>query len=173
MGYLLMSYIRLHPLKVPILLLGISLGYVVNQVTALWKPTVGANGSAIHQSGLGSLTSMGQAKESQTSSAQKNKDLLECYELARAKTGIDPKALGLTRTLPNGDAKPAKSTSEALTQAARGAESRSARVPAEQAADKNQNQGKLDMFNAANQACMQARGYSANAPRTHASPDEK
>ena len=101
-------------------------------------------------------------QKGQTAAEQK-KDLTECYDIAKAKTGIDPSALLSKKVSGLGDA--AASAAAATGAANQGAAQSSAGEPAKGAADK---QAKLDKFQIANQACLKARGYlvKGEAPAT-------
>src|SRR5262245_10908911 len=96
-------------------------------------------------------------QQGQTAEQQK-KDLAECYDIAKAKTGIDPSAL-LSKKVPGlSDAASAAGAAGAAPGGASqgGAAQPSSGGQAQGAADK---QAKLDKFQIANQACLKARGY--------------
>jgi|SRR4051812_41896845 hypothetical protein len=117
------------------------------------------------------------AQQGQTAEQQK-KDLQECYEVAKGRTGIDPQALtglvvksksapgGTTAQTSDAVASP-EETAASMTQKEVGQPEKGA--PANAAADDpasapssaaniNGN-AKMDLFGAADQACLQARGY--------------
>jgi predicted lipid-binding transport protein (Tim44 family) len=92
------------------------------------------------------------------SPAQKQQDLAECYDIAKAKTGIDPRAL--SGAVPGIPGMPSTAQPEAAAGAA---------APEKDASDATQKMS-LDKFQLANQACLQARGYVVKAPKPKAEP---
>lgn len=116
---------------------------------AMQQPSVTAGQGAEASSAQPSVT----PQKGQTAEEQK-KDLAECYDIAKAKTGIDPSAL-LSKKVPglNDAAADAAAASGAANQ---GGAQPPAGGQAQGAADK---QAKLDKFQIANQACLKARGY--------------
>jgi hypothetical protein len=163
-----MNYIRLHPLKVPILLLGIAMGYLVNQISLLGKATPPTNGGHRYESRLGMLASKRLTTEKQQPAAQENNDVSECYEVAKSRTGIDPNVFGQSGPTANGKTKPPQTASEALMQAGNASKS----VATQTSTDESPNQNEVAIFNAANLACLQARGYP-QGPAALAKPDVK
>ena len=110
-------------------------------------------------------------QKGQTAEEQK-KDISECYDIAKAKTGIDPSALLSKKGL--GEAASATQAAGASAAgaagAATGASNQGAAQPSEsaQAEGAAGKQAKLDKFQVANQACLKARGYliKGQAPAT-------
>jgi hypothetical protein len=136
--------------------------------------SIGYTGAAASRSAAAHY-SQEQVTNPTQSSAQKQKDMSECYELAKKRTGFDPGALGLSEYLLRNNSRPAQSAVEALKQA--GSADASAPAPAissrgPSAADDKQNQQNMDAFRAANDACLQARGY-AKPPATETEPAPK
>jgi hypothetical protein len=104
-------------------------------------------------------------QKGQTAEEQK-KDLAECYDIAKAKTGIDPSAL-LSKKVPGlGEAAAAAGAAGAAPGGA--GQGESAQPPAGGQAQGADKQAKLDKFQIANQACLKARGYlvKGQAPAT-------
>jgi hypothetical protein len=108
--------------KVPILLLAISIGYPVNWTVSVSNPRRTSSSGAVCQIQSGTLWSTRQLTEQQQSAARKRKVLSDCYELAKARAGIDPKVL-------------------------------------------MQSGPKLQLFSAANQVCLKAKGYFSQEPQ--------
>lgn len=111
-------------------------------------------------------------QKGQTAEEQK-KDLAECYEIAKAKTGIDPSMLsGLSKKVPG--ASGAESATQAGAAAAAGAATGATQpaAPAEsgQAQAAASNEAKLNKFEMANQACLKARGYLVKSQAPAATP---
>lgn len=133
------------------------------------------------------------AQKGQTAEQQKQ-DLQECYDIAKAKTGIDPQALtglmgkgtgamGAAAGQATDAAAGAAGSAAAATQKAAGQEGQSGQAPA--AADNSANAAgsaasnnattKMDLFSAANQGCLKARGYlvkGAEAPAATQPPPQ-
>ncbi|MCI0348852.1 MAG: hypothetical protein L0Z53_05445 [Acidobacteriales bacterium] len=106
------------------------------------------------------------------SAEQQKKDVSECYNITKEKTGIDPSVL-LSKKVPGlseagAATQDAASAAAAAAGGAPGASQPS--VPAEgaPAADAEGKEAKLNKFQLANQACLQARGYlvKGQAPAT-------
>lgn len=111
-------------------------------------------------------------QKGQTAAEQKQ-DMSECYDIAKAKTGIDPSALvGLSKKTPGaGEAASATEAASAAAGAAgagTGSQPAAAPQPESGQAQNSANKAKLDKFEMANQACLKARGYlvKGQAPAT-------
>jgi hypothetical protein len=96
------------------------------------------------------------------SAAQQRHDLAECYDIAKAKTGVDPRALAeATGGKVNIPGMPSAPNADSAAAAAG--------TPGKDApsADKKL---MLDKFQLANQGCLQARGYIIKNPAAPAPP---
>jgi hypothetical protein len=113
-------------------------------------------------------------QKGQTAEEQK-KDMSECYDIAKAKTGIDPSTLlGMSKKVPGvGEAGSATQAGAAAAAGAAGAatganQPAAAPQPESGQAQSSASKAKLDKFEIANQACLKARGYlvKGQAPAT-------
>jgi hypothetical protein len=91
--------------------------------------------------------------------AQQQKDLAECYEIAKAKTGIDPQALGAIAP-----SIPGMPTSGNPASSAAGAGA------TEKAGSSAGKKAMIDKFQLANQGCLQVRGYIVKSRTPQAAP---
>jgi cytoskeletal protein RodZ len=89
------------------------------------------------------------------SAAQQQQDLAECYEIAKSKTGVDPRALGAI-TAGKFDSIPGMPNSSKT-------ETSTATATPQEGASGAKN-AMLDKFQLANQGCMQAKGYIVKSP---------
>jgi hypothetical protein len=119
--------------------------------------------------------------------AQKQKDLQECYNIAKAKTGVDPQALmgvagGSAATSSSQTAGTSGATSgveSAVGEAASQAGQSSAATSVGQGADAAKSSAatnaktKLDLFSVANQGCVEASGYLVKAPAASTTPNQQ
>jgi hypothetical protein len=105
--------------------------------------------------------------------AQKQKDLQECYNIAKAKTGVDPQAL---MGIAGGSAGTSSSPQAATSGATSGIESAVGSAASGQGAEAAKSSAasnaktKLDLFGVANQGCVEARGYLVKAPAASTAP---
>lgn len=143
--------------RVQLLVLSVFLfvGWVVMQ-----QPSASAGQPAQASSEQPSVT----PQQGQTADQQK-KDLAECYDIAKAKTGIDPAAL-ISKKIPG------LSEAASATQAGAAGGNQSTAPPAAsgQAPASADKQAKLDKFQIANQACLKARGYLVKGQAPTATP---
>jgi hypothetical protein len=91
------------------------------------------------------------------SAAQQQKDLAECYEIAKAETGVDLRGLG--------EVAPGKFDIPGMSSGAGKADASAAQAatPAKGASG-TEKKAMFDKFQLANQGCMQARGYLVKKP---------
>jgi hypothetical protein len=94
------------------------------------------------------------------SAAQQQQDLATCYEIAKAKTGIDPRDLGAAATGKLDSIPGMESSGKAATPVAPAKPQN-----AEPIADKK---AMFDKFQLANKGCMQAKGYLVKSPTPNA-----
>jgi hypothetical protein len=123
------------------------------------------------------------------SAEQQQEDISECYSIAKARTGVDPSALGKSGLMkipgtPTGKEGPTQEPDSSASAADAAASAVQKRAPASAAASSAeaspQSAGhgtaaaakdqKLDAFKLANGACLQARGYLVKQPATGAMP---
>jgi hypothetical protein len=93
------------------------------------------------------------------SAAQQKQDLAECYQIAKAKTGIDPRDLAAIA--------PGTLDSIPGTQSSGNVET-STPSAAPQKGASGANKKAFDKFQLANEGCMQARGYIVKSPAPNA-----
>jgi hypothetical protein len=117
------------------------------------------------------------AQQGQTAEQQK-KDLQDCYDIAKAKTGVDPQALtGLmgkgkgtmgaaasqaSDTVTGAAGSAASATQKPTGQAGQSGQANAAADESASAAGSAANNSattKMDLFSAADQGCLKARGY--------------
>lgn len=99
------------------------------------------------------------------SAADQQKDLRECFDIAKSRTGVDPSTLSAAASkipgagaAPSTDANPADSAAGKQVGSATGM-AREATGSAAGAAPSSDVASKMSTFDAANKACLQARGY--------------
>jgi hypothetical protein len=100
------------------------------------------------------------------SAAQQQKDLSECYNIAKEKTGIDPQMLGNLMPGNSSGAAAGQAGAQAPAQSGQnsaggvmGAAAGAMGQSAPSAGAKGTKASKINTFQMANQGCLQARGY--------------
>ncbi len=92
--------------------------------------------------------------EYRQSPEDQQKDIAECYEIAKTRTGIDPAELNQAdKSNASDSSKTAQNVPAEADSAASAAADRAANTPKEQP---------IDTFRRANEACLKARGYIVN-----------
>jgi hypothetical protein len=111
------------------------------------------------------------------SAEEQQKDLSECYEIAKARTGINPSALNGAAPAkpPNAKETQSSDTSKASSPAETAAGTAqnvppeadsAASAAADHSASNARKEEPVDTFRKANEACLRARGYIVNSNKT-------